>query len=130
MRHAEAWERLPELVGLHSVDGAEAALRAHVDVCRACRRRLATEHPKTKLGQPEVQLGLIPGLGGTQRLPRLIGVPAALDLILTGKQVDARKAKRLGLVDDTCHPADLRTAALMLGVRRVADGYRTRGLYP
>ena len=55
-----------------------------------------------------MQLGLIPGLGGTQRLPRLIGVPDALDLILTGRQVDARKARRLGLVDDTCHPADLR----------------------
>src|SRR6185295_11256752 len=48
---------------------------------------------------------------GTQRLPRRIGVPDALDMILTGKQVDARKARRLGLVDDTCHPADLRTAA-------------------
>ena len=58
-----------------------------------------------------MQLGVIPGLGGTQRLPRLIGVPAALDLILTGKQIDARKAKRLGLVDETCHPADLATAA-------------------
>ncbi|HYG62901.1 MAG TPA: 3-hydroxyacyl-CoA dehydrogenase NAD-binding domain-containing protein, partial [Thermoanaerobaculia bacterium] len=62
-------------------------------------------------GLPEVQLGLIPGLGGTQRLPRLIGVPDALDLILTGKQVDAKKARRLGLVDDTCHPSDLREAA-------------------
>ncbi|HSK79048.1 MAG TPA: 3-hydroxyacyl-CoA dehydrogenase NAD-binding domain-containing protein, partial [Thermoanaerobaculia bacterium] len=50
----------------------------------------------------------------TQRLPRLIGVPDALDLILTGKQVDAKKAKRLGLVDETCHPADLRTAAEQL----------------
>ena len=58
-----------------------------------------------------MQLGLLPGLGGTQRLPRLIGVPDALDLILTGRQVDARKARRLGLVDDTCAPFDLRTAA-------------------
>ncbi len=82
-----------------------------LELALACRRRVATEHPKTRLGFPEVQLGLIPGLGGTQRLPRLIGVPDALDMILTGKQVDARKARRLGLVDDTCHPADLRTAA-------------------
>ena len=88
-----------------------ACLGGGLELALACRRRVATEHAKTKLGAPEVQLGLIPGLGGTQRLPRLIGVPAALDLILTGKQVDARKAKRLGLVDDTCHPADLRTAA-------------------
>src|SRR3954465_3962081 len=88
-----------------------AALGGGLELALACRRRIATEHPKTKLGLPEVQLGLIPGLGGTQRLPRLIGVPDALDLILTGKQVDARKPRRLGLVDDTCHPADLRTAA-------------------
>ncbi|MFL6200219.1 MAG: 3-hydroxyacyl-CoA dehydrogenase NAD-binding domain-containing protein, partial [Thermoanaerobaculia bacterium] len=88
-----------------------ACLGGGLELALACRFRVATEHPRTKLGVPEVQLGLIPGLGGTQRLPRLIGVPAALDLILTGRQVDARKAKRLGLVDDTCHPADLRTAA-------------------
>ncbi|HEX3130177.1 MAG TPA: 3-hydroxyacyl-CoA dehydrogenase NAD-binding domain-containing protein [Thermoanaerobaculia bacterium] len=88
-----------------------ACLGGGLELALACRHRVATEHPKTKLGLPEVQLGLIPGLGGTQRLPRLIGVPAALDLILTGRQVDARKAKHLGLVDDTCHPADLRSAA-------------------
>ncbi len=88
-----------------------ACLGGGLELALACRFRVATENPKTKLGLPEVQLGLIPGLGGTQRLPRLIGVPAALDLILTGRQVDARKAKRLGLVDDTCHPSDLRAAA-------------------
>lgn len=96
----------PTVAAIHG-----ACLGGGLELALACRFRVATEHPKTKLGLPEVQLGLIPGLGGTQRLPRLIGVPAALDLILTGRQVDARKAKRLGLVDDTCHPADLRTAA-------------------
>jgi 3-hydroxyacyl-CoA dehydrogenase / enoyl-CoA hydratase / 3-hydroxybutyryl-CoA epimerase len=79
--------------------------------------RVATEHPKTRLGLPEVQLGLVPGLGGTQRLPRLIGVPAALDLILTGRQVSARRARRLGLADEVSHPADLETAALRLVAR-------------
>lgn len=96
----------PTVAAIHS-----ACLGGGLELALACRVRIATEHPRTKLGLPEVQLGLIPGLGGTQRLPRLIGVPAALDLILTGRQVDARKAKRLGLVDDTCHPADLRAAA-------------------
>jgi 3-hydroxyacyl-CoA dehydrogenase/enoyl-CoA hydratase/3-hydroxybutyryl-CoA epimerase len=96
----------PTVAAIHG-----AALGGGLELALACRRRVATEHPKTKLGLPEVQLGLIPGLGGTQRLPRLIGVPDALDLILTGRQVDARKARRLGLVDDTCHPADLRAAA-------------------
>ena len=96
----------PTVAAIHG-----ACLGGGLELALACRHRVATEHPKTKLGLPEVQLGLIPGLGGTQRLPRLIGVPDALDMILTSRQVDARKAKRLGLVDDTCHPADLRIAA-------------------
>ncbi|HEV2847104.1 MAG TPA: 3-hydroxyacyl-CoA dehydrogenase NAD-binding domain-containing protein [Thermoanaerobaculia bacterium] len=96
----------PTVAAIHG-----SCLGGGLELALACKRRVATEHPKTKLALPEVQLGLIPGLGGTQRLPRLIGVPDALDLILTSKQVDARKARRLGLVDDTCHPADLRTAA-------------------
>jgi 3-hydroxyacyl-CoA dehydrogenase/enoyl-CoA hydratase/3-hydroxybutyryl-CoA epimerase len=110
-RGHELMERLaalpfPTVAAIHGV-----CLGGGLELALACRRRVATEDPKTKIGFPEVQLGLIPGLGGTQRLPRLIGVPDALDLILTSKQVDARKAKRLGLVDDTCHPTDLRTAA-------------------
>ena len=110
-RGHELMERLaglpfPTVAAIHG-----ACLGGGLELALACRFRVATEHPKTKMGFPEVQLGLLPGLGGTQRLPRLIGVPDALDLILTGKQVDARKAKRLGLVDDTCHPADLRAAA-------------------
>jgi 3-hydroxyacyl-CoA dehydrogenase/enoyl-CoA hydratase/3-hydroxybutyryl-CoA epimerase len=110
-RGHELMERLaalpfPTVAAIHG-----ACLGGGLELALACRRRVATEHPKTKLGLPEVQLGLIPGLGGTQRLPRLIGVPDALDLILTSRQVDARKARRLGLVDDTCQPSDLRTAA-------------------
>jgi 3-hydroxyacyl-CoA dehydrogenase / enoyl-CoA hydratase / 3-hydroxybutyryl-CoA epimerase len=112
----------PTVAAIHG-----ACLGGGLELALACRRRVATEHAKTKLGQPEVQLGLIPGLGGTQRLPRLIGVSAALDLILTGKQVDARKAKRLGLVDDTCHPADLRIAAERL-VRSGAEKEKGRPL--
>jgi 3-hydroxyacyl-CoA dehydrogenase/enoyl-CoA hydratase/3-hydroxybutyryl-CoA epimerase len=97
----------PTVAAIHG-----ACLGGGLELALACRYRVATEHAKTKLGLPEVQLGLIPGLGGTQRLPRLIGVPDALDLILTGKQVDARKAKRLGLVHDVCHPLSLGEAAL------------------
>jgi 3-hydroxyacyl-CoA dehydrogenase/enoyl-CoA hydratase/3-hydroxybutyryl-CoA epimerase len=96
----------PTVAAIHG-----ACLGGGLELALACQFRIATEHPKTKLGLPEVQLGLIPGLGGTQRLPRLIGVPDALDMILTSKQVDAKKARRLGFVDDTCHPADLREAA-------------------
>jgi len=97
----------PTVAAIHG-----ACLGGGLELALACRYRVATEHRKTKLGLPEVQLGLIPGLGGTQRLPRLIGVPAALDLILTGKQLDAKRARKAGLVDDTCHPADLALAAL------------------
>jgi len=96
----------PTVAAIHG-----ACLGGGLELALACRYRVATEHKKTKLGLPEVQLGLIPGLGGTQRLPRLIGVPAALDMILTGKQLDAKRARKAGLVDDTCHPSDLAQAA-------------------
>ncbi|SEL68284.1 3-hydroxyacyl-CoA dehydrogenase / enoyl-CoA hydratase / 3-hydroxybutyryl-CoA epimerase [Stigmatella aurantiaca] len=78
----------------------------------ACDYRLITDSPKTVLGLPEVQLGLLPGGGGTQRLPALIGVQAALDLILTGKHVKPSKAKRLGLVDEVVPVSLLRSLAL------------------
>jgi 3-hydroxyacyl-CoA dehydrogenase / enoyl-CoA hydratase / 3-hydroxybutyryl-CoA epimerase len=89
--------------------------------------RAATEGEKTRLGLPEVQLGLVPGLGGTQRLPRLIGVPNALDLILTGRQVSPRRARRLGLVDELCHPADLEAASLRLVQRGKRRKERSTG---
>ena len=91
-----------------AIDGV--CLGGGLELALACDVRIASEAPHTKLGLPEVQLGVFPGLGGTQRLPRLIGVPEALDLILTGRQIDARKAKKLGLVDEVCHPAVLREA--------------------
>ena len=95
-----------------AIDGV--CLGGGLELAMACDLRVATDAPHTKLGLPEVQLGLFPGLGGTQRLPRLIGVPDALDMILTGKQVVAKKAKRLGLVDAVCHPLSLKAAALAL----------------
>ena len=61
--------------------------------------RIATGDPRTQLGQPEIQLGLIPAAGGTQRLPRLVGIAAALDVILAGKSLKPKKALKLGLVD-------------------------------
>jgi 3-hydroxyacyl-CoA dehydrogenase/enoyl-CoA hydratase/3-hydroxybutyryl-CoA epimerase len=71
-----------------------------LELALACRYRVAVDDPSTRLGLPEVMLGIVPGWGGIRRLPRLVGGPAALDLMLTGKTVDARKAKRLGLVDE------------------------------
>ncbi|MDN3610598.1 fatty acid oxidation complex subunit alpha FadJ [Vibrio ostreicida] len=70
-----------------------------LELALACDYRVCTQSDKTRLGLPEVQLGLLPGSGGTQRLPRLIGLLPSLDMILTGKQLRAKKAKKLGVVD-------------------------------
>ncbi len=70
-----------------------------LELALACDYRVCTDSDKTRLGLPEVQLGLLPGSGGTQRLPRLIGLLPSLDMILTGKQLRAKKAKKLGVAD-------------------------------
>jgi 3-hydroxyacyl-CoA dehydrogenase / enoyl-CoA hydratase / 3-hydroxybutyryl-CoA epimerase len=69
------------------------------ELALACRYRVADDGRKTRIALPEVMLGIVPGWGGAKRMPRLIGAAAALDLMLTGRGVDARKAKKLGLVD-------------------------------
>ncbi|HEV2085777.1 MAG TPA: enoyl-CoA hydratase-related protein, partial [Gemmatimonadales bacterium] len=89
-----------------------ACLGGGLELALACHYRVATDHPKTQLGLPEVQLGLIPGAGGCQRLPRLIGARAALDMILTGKSERASKALRLGLVDEVVPLSILRQVAV------------------
>lgn len=76
-----------------------SCLGGGLEVALACHCRLAVDDQKTNLGLPEVKLGLLPGAGGTQRLPRLISLPNALDMALTGKNVKAVKAKKFGLVD-------------------------------
>ena len=77
-----------------------ASLGGGFEVCLACDFRLASTDKATKLGLPEVQLGILPAWGGSTRLPRLIGLPKALELILAGKTVAAKSALKLGLVDD------------------------------
>jgi 3-hydroxyacyl-CoA dehydrogenase / enoyl-CoA hydratase / 3-hydroxybutyryl-CoA epimerase len=114
-------ERLPIPV-VAAIDGA--ALGGGLEVALACTYRVATDNPKTKLGLPEVQLGILPGAGGTQRLPRLVGVRAALDLMLTGKQLDGRRAKKLGLVDEVVAAPVIERAAKQIA-RELADGRRT-----
>ena len=64
-----------------------------MELALACRYRVVVDEPGTRLGLPEVMLGIVPGWGGIKRLPRLTGAPAALDLLLTGKTIDARRAK-------------------------------------
>ena len=75
-----------------------------LELALACRYRVVVDESSTRLGLPEVMLGIVPGWGGIRRLPRLVGAPAALDLLLTGKTVDARKARKLGLADQCVPP--------------------------
>ncbi len=81
-----------------AIDGS--CLGGGLEVALACHGRVASDSPRTKLGLPECQLGLLPGAAGTQRLPRLIDIQTALDMLLTGKQVDPKKARKIGLVDE------------------------------
>ena len=97
-------------ITIAAIDGA--CLGGGCELALACDLRIAADDPKVQIGLPEVLLGIIPGFGGTQRLPRLIGIQPALDLILTGKRLDARKAASLGLVDRIAAPSLLREAAI------------------
>ncbi len=81
------------------------------ELALACRYRLTVDEPATRMALPEVMLGIYPAWGGMLRLPQLVGPAAALDLMLTGKGVDARKAKRLGLADDCVPPRVMESAA-------------------
>lgn len=76
------------------------ALGGGYEICLACHHRVALNNPKTQIGLVEVTIGLLPGGGGTQRLPRMLGIQAALTLILDGKKVGVQEARNLGLVDD------------------------------
>jgi 3-hydroxyacyl-CoA dehydrogenase/enoyl-CoA hydratase/3-hydroxybutyryl-CoA epimerase len=89
-----------------------AALGGGFEVCLACDFRLATPDKATKLGLPEVQLGILPAWGGSTRLPRLIGLPKALDLILAGKTIGAKEALKVGMVDDLVPHEKLLATAL------------------
>ena len=93
-----------------------------LELALACHWRVATDHPRTQLGLPEVQLGIIPGAGGCSRLPRLIGTRAALDIILAGKTERAAKARKLGVVDELVHPAILLEVAVRAAERLALEG--------
>ena len=86
------------------------ALGGGCELAMACDIRLASE--KAKFGQPEVGLGITPGFGGTQRLPRIVGVSKAMELILTGKTIGAAEAKAIGLVSEVYPPEELMDKAM------------------
>ncbi len=108
--------RTPVVAAVHG-----ACMGGGTEAILACAYRIATDHPKTVIAVPEVQLGLIPGAGGTQRLPRTVGLQAALDMILTGKNIRARKAGQIGLVHELVHPSLLRSIAIERA-KQLADG--------
>ena len=100
---------VPVIAAVHG-----ACLGGGLELALACHGRVCSDDPKTVLGLPEVQLGLLPGSGGTQRLPRLVGVSTALEMILTGKQLRAKQALKSGLVDDVVPHSILLEAAVEL----------------
>ncbi|WP_414070678.1 fatty acid oxidation complex subunit alpha FadJ [Rahnella rivi] len=112
---------VPVVAAIHG-----ACLGGGLELALACHARICSLDDKTQLGLPEVQLGLLPGSGGTQRLPRLIGAPKALELMLTGRSLRAKQALKLGLVDDAVPYSILLQTAL----ERVAKGRRARPVLP
>lgn len=90
----------------------DTTLGGGLEIALACHRRIAADRPDARLGFPEVTLGLLPGAGGTQRLPRLIGVREALDLLLDGKRVNPREALAAGIVDELAAPDALLPRAI------------------
>jgi 3-hydroxyacyl-CoA dehydrogenase/enoyl-CoA hydratase/3-hydroxybutyryl-CoA epimerase len=104
-----------------------ALVRGHcmgggTELALACRYRIAVDEPGTKFALPEVMLGIVPGWGGMLRLPQLVGPAAALDMMLTGKNIDAKRAKKMGLADECVPPRVMENAARM----RVLSGTPAR----
>jgi enoyl-CoA hydratase len=96
------------------------ALGGGTEIALACHIRLAAE--SAKLGQPEVKLGIIPGYGGTQRLARLVGKGKAMEMILTGRMIDAKEAVETGLVNKVVAAAELLPAAEALAKEAIKNG--------
>jgi 3-hydroxyacyl-CoA dehydrogenase/enoyl-CoA hydratase/3-hydroxybutyryl-CoA epimerase len=100
-----------------------ACLGGGTELALACHYRVAADAPRVEIGLPEVKLGILPGWGGTQRLPRLLGLAPALDIILNGRSLDARRARAAGLVDDLAPPEILVQAAERL-IEEAHEGAR------
>jgi 3-hydroxyacyl-CoA dehydrogenase/enoyl-CoA hydratase/3-hydroxybutyryl-CoA epimerase len=107
---------VPVVAAIHG-----SCLGGGLETALACRYRVASDDPKTAIGLPEVRLGLLPGAGGSQRLPRLIGLSRSLDLILTGRSLKAKRALEAGLVDEVV-PLPLLVPVARKAARALADG--------
>ena len=101
--------RIPTAAAIHG-----AAVGGGYELCLACDYRVASSDRATKIGLPEIQLGLLPAWGGSTRLPRLVGLPKALDVILAGKTLAAKPALKRGMIDEVVAPEHLMTMAIRL----------------
>ena len=108
------FSKLPQ-VKVAAINGA--CVGGGCELALACDWRVISDSPRAQIGLPEVKLGIFPAWGGATKLPRLIGLPAALDIILNGKTVDGKRAKRMGLVDEVVPQAILLDVARQLSSR-------------
>jgi enoyl-CoA hydratase/long-chain 3-hydroxyacyl-CoA dehydrogenase len=115
----------PVIAAIHG-----ACMGGGLELALACHYRIATQHSKTVMALPEVMLGLLPGAGGTQRLPRQIGIQAALDMMLTGRNIRPAKAKKLGLVDVVVSPGGLKHVAIQAAQKLVRGDLKPRKREP
>jgi len=106
----------PIVVAIHG-----SCMGGGLELSLACHYRIASGHSKTIMALPEVKLGILPGTGGTQRLPRLIGIQKSLNYMLTGKNIYGRQAYKMGLVDELVHKDALEEAAIK-AVHNVSSG--------
>ena len=109
----------PIVAAIHGV-----ALGAGFEVALACHYRLALN--TAKVGLPEVRLGILPGAGGTQRTPRLVGAENALDMILSGRHIKASEAMEIGLIDEVSDAGDARSAGIVFAQRVIAENMPVR----
>ncbi|MCH2174419.1 MAG: 3-hydroxyacyl-CoA dehydrogenase NAD-binding domain-containing protein [Lentisphaeria bacterium] len=100
-----------------------ACLGGGLELALSCDYRLVTNSPSTKMGLPEVKLGIIPGFGGTQRLPRLIGLKESLAMIIEGRIISPKKALKIGLVDDCVEPSILESVMLEIDKKVDREDY-------
>jgi 3-hydroxyacyl-CoA dehydrogenase/enoyl-CoA hydratase/3-hydroxybutyryl-CoA epimerase len=109
----------PKLVTLALIEGP--CLGGGLELALSCSYRLAVDRPGTQLGLPEVELGLLPGWGGTQRLPRRVGLERALQMILGGRKLNAEEAHAWGLVDRVLDPEDTTSRLAQIALEFIAD---------
>ena len=120
----DRWANLP-FPTVAAIGGA--CLGGGAEIALACDYRIFSDSKKASIGLPEVNLGILPGWGGTQRLPRLVGLSAALDLILSGKALDGRRAARIGLADAVV-PAAIFSSWTLDFARGKAGSRKPRGI--